>query len=202
MQFQFMTRHALLLGGDVYLQISALTSVIAGQFHPTSGSAAHSRTPKGGLHMNSHHFQPGQRVLCIDGSFHSSVWEYVDEVPIEGEIYTVSKVRLGGRDNVTGKIGPALGLQEISGSLPGCQGEVCWLTRRFIPLDLQQTKSAEKNESAGTPRSAKSAHPAVNFSRPRESLPHQPRPSQIRAGYAKGMNRRQPALWVALGKVI
>lgn len=109
--------------------------------------------------MNSHHFQPGQRVLCIDGSFHSSVWEYVDEVPLEGEIYTVSKIRLGGRDNVTGKIGPAIGLQEISGTLPGCQGEVCWLTRRFVPLDLQQTNTAANTRSRRNPKKRKISAP-------------------------------------------
>lgn len=92
-------------------------------------------------------FIPGQRVVCIDGRFHPSVWEYVDAVPLEGEIYTVTKIRHGGRDNVTGKIGPAVALKEICGSLPGCQGEVCWLVRRFAPLDLRQTTTAENKKT-------------------------------------------------------
>jgi hypothetical protein len=29
-----------------------------------------------------------------------SAREYVDEVPLEGEIYTIRKIRLSGRDNV------------------------------------------------------------------------------------------------------
>lgn len=70
----------------------------------------------------------------------------MDEVPREGEVYTVTKVRLKGRDNVTGKVGPALALKEICGSLPGCQMEVCWLVRRFAPLDLQQSSTTENQK--------------------------------------------------------
>lgn len=104
-------------------------------------------------------FHPGQRVVCIDGRFHPSVWEYVDEVPREGEIYTVTKIRHGGRDNVTGKIGPAVALKEICGSLPGCEGEVCWLVRRFAPLDLRQTDSAEINQRRQTKKKIKTRAP-------------------------------------------
>ena len=86
----------------------------------------------------------GQRVLCIDGQFHPSVWEYVNEVPIEGEVYTVRSIRLGGYDNVTGQPGPAVALEEVSGSLPGCKGEVCWIVRRFVPLDVAETNSVAK----------------------------------------------------------
>ena len=93
-------------------------------------------------------FYPGQRVLCIDGKFHPSVWEYVDEVPIEGEVYTVRRIRLGGCDNVTGKPGPAIALEEISGSLPGCNNEVCWIVRRFVPLDIEESASAGKKKKS------------------------------------------------------
>lgn len=105
-------------------------------------------------------FFPGQRVLCIDGKFHPSVWDWVNEVPIEGEVYTVAFVRQRGRDNVTGKIGPAIALVEISGRLPGATGEVCWVFRRFAPLDLEdasgvarkaRTKPAKKRRAAKRP---------------------------------------------------
>lgn len=91
-------------------------------------------------------FCPGQRVLCIDGKFHPLVWEYVNEVPLEGEVYTVRSIRLGGRDNVTGQPGPALALEEISGRLPGCKRECCWIVRRFAPLDVADTNSAMKKK--------------------------------------------------------
>lgn len=102
-------------------------------------------------------FYPGQRVLCIDGKFHPSVWEYVNEVPREGEVYTVRHIRLGGYDNVTGQPGPALALQEITGSLPGCKGEVCWIVRRFVPLDIQETATATRKKRKLTRKNAKAA---------------------------------------------
>ena len=147
--------------------------------------------------MNSHHFQPGQRVLCIDGSFHSSVWEYVDEVPLEGEIYTVSKIRLGGRDNVTGKIGPAIGLREISGALSGCRGEVCWLTRRFVPLDLQQTNAAENTRSRRHPKKRKIRAPRRPL-QPTSSAPRRPGLlNKVRECWAEPSPGKTPPTWNA-----
>jgi len=99
-------------------------------------------------------FFPGQRVICIDGKFHPSVWDWVNEVPIEGEIYTVARIRAVGRDNVTGQLGPALALREISGCLPGTTGEVCWIFRRFAPVDLQDSTSATRKKKARPKRKA------------------------------------------------
>ncbi len=91
-------------------------------------------------------FYPGQRVLCIDGQFHPAVWDWVNEVPIEGEVYTVERVRARGRDHVTGKFGPSLALKEISGRLPGCKSEVCWVVRRFAPVDVADSASADREK--------------------------------------------------------
>jgi hypothetical protein len=91
-------------------------------------------------------FFPGQRVLCIDGKFHPSVWDWVNEVPLEGEVYTVAWIREGGRNKVTGKIGPALALEEVCGSLPGVRSEVCWIVERFAPLDIKETSTASRKK--------------------------------------------------------
>ena len=93
-------------------------------------------------------FYPGQRVLCIDGNFHPSAWDWVNEVPIEGEIYTVERGRAKGRDNVTGKIGPSLALKEISGRLPGGESGVCWVVRRFAPIDIQDRAATDRDKQA------------------------------------------------------
>ena len=37
-------------------------------------------------------FGVGTRVVCIDGKFNPFVWQFVDEVPVEGGIYTVSEI--------------------------------------------------------------------------------------------------------------
>jgi hypothetical protein len=103
-------------------------------------------------------FYPGQRVICIDGKFHPSVWEFVNEVPIEGEIYTVTHIRYGGYEKITRQPGPALALKEISGSLPACKNEICWIVRRFAPLDLK--------DALGSARKAKSRKKAKRSQAP------------------------------------
>ena len=99
-------------------------------------------------------FFPGQRVICIDGKFHPLAWEYVNEVPIEGEIYTVAWIRAEGRDAVTGQLGPALALKEVSGSIPGSTVEVCWCFHRFAPVDLQDSTSATRKKKSRPKRKA------------------------------------------------
>jgi hypothetical protein len=99
-------------------------------------------------------FFPGQRVLYIDGKFHASVWEYVNAVPLEGEVYTVEWIRARARDNVTGQIGPGIILKEISGSLPGSSKVISWCIWRFAPLDVQETASASKAKK-GRPKRKK-----------------------------------------------
>jgi hypothetical protein len=101
-------------------------------------------------------FSPGQRVLCIDGKFHPSVWEYVNEVPIEGHVYQVRFVR-SGPEKMTGKMGPALALEEISGRLPGCADEVCWIVRRFVPVDIQDTTTATREKRTRAKKKVKAA---------------------------------------------
>ena len=104
-------------------------------------------------------FYPGQRVLCIDGKFHPSVWDWVNEVPLEGEVYTVAWIRARGEDKVTGKIGPALALKEVSGTLPGVKGVVCWCIWRFAPLDIQQTATVIREKKARPTRKKAVAKP-------------------------------------------
>lgn len=101
-------------------------------------------------------FYPGQRVLCIDGKFHPSVWEFVNEVPIEGEVYTIRFIR-NGPESITGIYGPALALEEIPGRLPGCKNEVCWIVRRFVPLDVQDLAAATRKKQKLTKKEAKIA---------------------------------------------
>ncbi len=80
-------------------------------------------------------FCPGQRVLCIDGKFHPLVWEFVNEVPLDGRIYTVRAIRFHTRHQITGVPGPGLAFMEIPGRLPGSGKEVSWDTARFKPLE-------------------------------------------------------------------
>jgi hypothetical protein len=101
-------------------------------------------------------FYQGQRVLCIDGKFHPSVWEHVDQVPIEGEVYTIRFIR-NGPETITGIYGPALALEEIPGRLPTSKNEVCWIARRFVPLDTQQIATAARKKQKLTKKKAKPA---------------------------------------------
>ncbi|MFM8459348.1 MAG: hypothetical protein ACKOB0_10450 [Chthoniobacterales bacterium] len=94
------------------------------------------------------------------------MWEYVNEVPIEGEVYTIRFIR-NGPESITGIYGPALALEEISGRLPGCKNEVCWIVRRFAPVDVadvtsvvKKKKSLTTKKSVPTPR-RKQSEPAL-----------------------------------------
>lgn len=68
-------------------------------------------------------------------------------MPIEGQVYTIRFIR-NGPETITGIYGPALALEEISGRLPGCKTEVCWIVRRFVPLDIEETASAAKKKKS------------------------------------------------------
>jgi len=94
-------------------------------------------------------FFPGQRVVCIDGDFHPTVWEWVNEVPLEGSIYTVRRVMANNRHAVTGKIGPGLSLVEIPGRI-GHNREVFWVMERFRPLDLEDFSRAAEGAKLQT----------------------------------------------------
>lgn len=89
-------------------------------------------------------FCAGQRVLCIDGKFHPLVWEFVNEVPLDGQIYTVRTIRFHTRHQITGAPGPGLALMEIPGRLPGSGKEVSWDIARFKPLEEYDTATVGK----------------------------------------------------------
>ena len=89
-------------------------------------------------------FCPGQRVLCIDGKFHPLVWDFVNEVPLDGQIYTVRAIRFHTRHQITGVPGPGLALMEIPGRLPGSGKEVSWDIARFKPLEEHDTVTVGK----------------------------------------------------------
>jgi hypothetical protein len=101
-------------------------------------------------------FFPGQRVACIDGHFHPTVWEWVNEVPMEGSIYTIRRVMTNNRHAVTGKVGPGVSLVEIPGRI-GQSREVFWVMERFRPLDLEDYSSAAKRAKS---RAGKARIPA------------------------------------------
>ena len=93
-------------------------------------------------------FGVGTRVVCNDGKFDSFVWEFVDEVPVEGGIYTVSEICFEANGWETGNVAPGFFFEEIPEGLPGFESRVCWEAQRFDPI-------ADADE--GTKRTAKHA---------------------------------------------
>lgn len=77
-------------------------------------------------------------------------------MPVEGQVYRVRFVR-SGPEKVTGKMGAALALEEISGRLPGCADEVCWIVRRFVPVDIQDPATATREKRTRTKKKVKAA---------------------------------------------
>ena len=86
-------------------------------------------------------FGVGTRVVCIDGKFDPFVWEFVDEVPVEGGIYTVSGICFEANGWETGNVAPGFFFEEIPEGLPGLESRVCWEAQRFDPFaDTDATK--------------------------------------------------------------
>jgi len=80
-------------------------------------------------------FSPCQRVRCIDGRFDPFVWEYVDEVPVEGGVYTIREICFGAHGRETGNVAPGFFFEEIPEGLPGFEGRICWEAQRFDPIE-------------------------------------------------------------------
>ena len=86
-------------------------------------------------------FGVGTRVLCIDGKFDPFVWEFVDEVPVEGGIYTISGICFEANGREVGNVAPGFFFEEIPEGLPGFESRVCWEAQRFDPIaDTDATK--------------------------------------------------------------
>ena len=79
-------------------------------------------------------FGVGTRVLCIDGKFDPFVWEFVDEVPVEGVIYTVSGICFEANSWEAGNVAPGFFFEEIPEGLAGFESRVCWEAQRFDPI--------------------------------------------------------------------
>jgi hypothetical protein len=88
--------------------------------------------------MSKHKWQIGTKVICVNERYHPSVFEWVDQVPRLGEIYTIKSIRGEGSQDVTGKLGPALVLEELN-----CPPGIAFLAWHFNPLEEQLTKVSE-----------------------------------------------------------
>jgi hypothetical protein len=96
-------------------------------------------------------FFPGQRVLCIDGNFASDVWEWTNQVPLEGKVYTVSAV-VHCPHRLTGEHGGGLRLVEIDTTMPGSSNtpRLNWDVARFVPLDIQDGAHTKRKKRRRT----------------------------------------------------
>ena len=95
-------------------------------------------------------FGIGTRVLCIDGKFDPFVWEYVDEVPVEGGIYTIREICFEASDCHAGNIAPGFFFEEIPDGLPGWEGRLCWEARRFEPTGRRKRVRSEKTVASSS----------------------------------------------------
>lgn len=107
-------------------------------------------------------FCPGQRVLCIDGKFDPFVWEYVDEVPVEGGVYTIREICFEANGQEAGNVAPGFFFEEIPEGLPGFEGRICWEACRFDPVE--DAAEARKRRAEDT-RSKGGKNPAARSRR-------------------------------------
>jgi hypothetical protein len=94
--------------------------------------------------MKTRAYGYGDRVRCIDADFESWVREYVDEVPVEGGIYTIREICFEASDCHAGNYAPGFFFEEIPDGLPECKGRLCWEARRFEPTGRRKHVRSEK----------------------------------------------------------
>ena len=93
-------------------------------------------------------FGVGTRVICTDGKFDPFVWQFVDEVPVEGGIYTVSGICFEANGWESGNVAPGFFFEEIPEGLPGLEGRICWEAQRFDPVE--DAEEARKRSAKAT----------------------------------------------------
>ena len=107
-------------------------------------------------------FGVGTRVLCIDGKLDPFVWEFVDEVPVEGVIYTISGMCFEANGWESGNVAPGFFFEEIPEGLAGLESRVCWEAQRFDPI--VDADEAEKR-TAKRPRSRRKKSLTISTNR-------------------------------------
>jgi hypothetical protein len=95
-------------------------------------------------------FGVGTRVVCIDGKFDPFVWEFADEVPVEGGIYTISGMCFEANGWETGNVAPGFFFEEIPDGLPGCEGRLCWEALRFEPTGRRKRVRSAKTVASSS----------------------------------------------------
>ena len=88
----------------------------------------------------------GQKVICVDGSFHQGVWDWCVSVPVEGIIYTIRRIQLG-PDPYTQHYGVGFLLEEIVNPRTGEGREGGFFSGRFRPLSEAAEFAAHNAQS-------------------------------------------------------
>lgn len=89
-------------------------------------------------------FEPGAKVVCIDGKFTPDQLRFLADLPIEGQTYTVRDIVPGTNWNQTETC--AVYLEEILGAFNDHGIERGWSTHRFRELDiLPPVKAVNRN---------------------------------------------------------
>ncbi len=76
----------------------------------------------------------GQKVVCINDTFHYSIADWGDQIPVKGSVYTIRNITKG-RHFTTGKLGFAFHLVELVNLKTDSGREVCFSAWRFAPLE-------------------------------------------------------------------
>jgi hypothetical protein len=100
--------------------------------------------------MKTRVYSYGDRVRCIDANFERWVWEFADEVPVEGGIYTISGMCFEANGWETGNVAPGFFFEEIPDGLPGCEGRLCWEALRFEPTGRRKRVRSAKTVASSS----------------------------------------------------
>jgi hypothetical protein len=89
---------------------------------------------------------PGELVVCVDACFPAQIWEWVTEIPIAGEVYTVVKLTQAAH-GVTGLLGLAYELEEFRNCAVNRNRPLFFSCYRFRRLEHEEEEEREDSLS-------------------------------------------------------
>jgi hypothetical protein len=98
----------------------------------------------------------GDKVFCIDGSFHPSICEWANHIPVEGRVYTIRSIHRCPH-TITREDGVGYRLMELKNPGHTRDKDVCFSDWRFIDLEeLSSYYNQEIEEKSPTQKKAES----------------------------------------------
>jgi hypothetical protein len=97
--------------------------------------------------MNPLPWPIGQKVVCVDDTFHPHVFEFFDRVPVKGRVYTITEL-VHARQYETGVLSVGVRLTELPSILAGWGSFAMWHFRMLEEMKASAGDRARRSRHA------------------------------------------------------